>query len=383
MSESFDVYPILTNAIIPMALTSPLLRIVGFTCCVLLAGCSGMPEQPVKVFKGPLVWPQPPDQPRFAYQTVLRAPADIAAAESAQDKFLREISGGQSTSNKPVFDKPAAIVARKGRIYIADTSTESIVVFDVPRRKVFRFGQRQPDVLLKPSGLALDGELKLYVADAKRRQVMVFDSLGLFLRVIGEPADLERPTGVAVSLDGERIYVIDRSDNESNGHKVVIYGKDGAKIKVIGTRGNGEGQFNVPLQGAVAPDGTLYVLDSGNFRVQAFDRDGRFLRAFGSPGINPGNFARPRGIAVDTDGNIYVSDASFNNFQVFQPDGQLLMAVGQAGSESNPGQYGLLNGIAADETGHVYVADQLFNKVEVFRRLNEQEGQKMLQAAQN
>jgi DNA-binding beta-propeller fold protein YncE len=372
MSESFDVYPILTNAIIPMALTSPLLRIVGFTCCVLLAGCSGMPEQPVKVFKGPLVWPQPPDQPRFAYQTVLRAPADIAAAESAQDKFLREISGGQSTSNKPVFDKPAAIVARKGRIYIADTSTESIVVFDVPRRKVFRFGQRQPDVLLKP-----------YVADAKRRQVMVFDSLGLFLRVIGEPADLERPTGVAVSLDGERIYVIDRSDNESNGHKVVIYGKDGAKIKVIGTRGNGEGQFNVPLQGAVAPDGTLYVLDSGNFRVQAFDRDGRFLRAFGSPGINPGNFARPRGIAVDTDGNIYVSDASFNNFQVFQPDGQLLMAVGQAGSESNPGQYGLLNGIAADETGHVYVADQLFNKVEVFRRLNEQEGQKMLQAAQN
>ena len=70
---------------------------------------------------------------------------------------------------------------------------------------------------------------------------------------------------------------------------------------------------------AVAADGTLYVLDSGNFRVQAFDREGTFLRAFGKAGVNTGNFARPRGIAVDDEGRIYVSDASFNNFQIFQP----------------------------------------------------------------
>ena len=134
---------------------------------------------------------------------------------------------------------------------------------------------------------------------------------------------------------------------------------------------------------ATAPDGTLYVLDSGNFRIQAFDRDGKFLHAFGKVGVNTGNFARPRGIAVDDEGKIYVSDASFNNFQVFQPDGQLLLAVGQTGAQSNPGLYGLLNGIAVDETGNVYVTDQLFNKVEVFRRLSDQEGQKMLQAAKN
>lgn len=366
-----------------MALVSLLLRIAGFASCILVAACSTMPEQAAKVFKGPLVWPQPPDQPRFAYQTVLRSPADIAVPELPKDKFLREMMGAPATSDKPVFNKPASIVARKGRIYVADTSTESVVVFDVPRRKIFRFGRREPNVLLKPSGLALDAEMNVYVADAKLRQVMVFDSLGLFKRVIGTPSDLERPTGVAVSPDGERIYAIDRSDNESNGHKVVIYDKDGTKIKVIGTRGGGDGQFNVPLQAAVAPDGTLYVLDSGNFRIQAFDRDGGFLRAFGGAGINPGNFARPRGIAVDNDSNIYVTDASFNNFQIFQPDGQLLLAVGQVGSVSNPGQYGLLNGIAVDEAGHIYVVDQLFNKVEVFRRLSSEEGKKMLLTAQN
>lgn len=367
-------------------MATALLRIVRFaslSCSMLLVACSVTPEKSAEVFKGPLIWPQPPDQPRFAYQTALRSPADIAAVELPKDKLLREMTGAAATSTSPVFMKPAAIVARKGRIYVTDTSTASIVVFDVPRRKIFRFGLRQPAVLMKPSGLALDAEMNVYVADSKRREVLVFDSLGLFKRAIGGPVDLERPTGVAVSSDGERIYVVDRSDNESDNHRVVIYGKDGTKIKVIGTRGDGEGQFNVPLQAAVAPDGTLYVLDSGNFRVQAFNREGKFLRAFGKAGVNTGDFARPRGIAVDDEGKIYVNDASFNNFQIFQPDGQLLLAVGQTASESNPGQYGLLNGIAVDETGRVYVTDQLFNKVEVFRRLSEQEGQKMLQPSKN
>jgi len=359
-------------------------RFAGIACSVALAACSVTPDHSAKVFKGPLVWPQPPDQPRFAYQTVLRSPADIAAVESPKEKLLREMTGAASSSTSPVFMKPAAMVARKGRIYVTDTSTASIVVFDVPRRKIFRFGQgRPPNLLVKPSGLALDAEMNVYVADAKRREVLVFDSLGLFKRSIGGPDDLERPTGVAVSRDGERIYAIDRSDNESDNHRVVVYGKDGKKIKVIGTRGDGEGQFNVPLQAAVAADGTLYVLDSGNFRVQAFDREGTFLRAFGKAGVNTGNFARPRGIAVDDEGRIYVSDASFNNFQIFQPDGQLLLAVGQTGADSIPGFYGLLNGIAVDEIGNVYVTDQLFNKVEVFRRLSELEGQKMLQSSKN
>lgn len=344
----------------------------------LLVACTT--PQETKDFKGPLIWPQPPDQPRFAYETVLRSPADIFVA-SGNTQIRERLTGEAAVSSEPVFDKPAAIVARNGRIYVADTGTRTIIVFDVPRRKLFRFGTRPPGNLLKPAGLALDGNMNVYVADASRRKVLVYDSLGLFQRAVGGPEDLERPTGVAVSRDGERIYAIDRSDNESNNHRMVVYDKEGKKLQVIGSRGNGEGQFNVPLQGAVAADGTLYVLDSGNFRVQAFDRDGKFLRAFGGPGNGLGNFARPRGIAVDDEGNIYVSDASFNNFQVFNPNGELLLAIGKGGEESNPGRYGLLNGIAVDETGRVYVVDQLFGKVEVIRRLNDSEGQQMLRGA--
>ena len=347
---------------------------------LLFASCSEVPQQEEKTFKGPLIWPQPPDQPRFAYETTLRSLADIII-ESDDDRLRRQLTG-EKAPNQSVFTKPAAIVARKGRIYVADIDTNSIIVFDIPRRKLFRFGLRQPGNLAKPSGLALDAEMNVYVADVKLRKVMVYDSLGLFQRAVGDPEDLERPTGVAVSRDGERIYVIDRSDNESDNHHVVVYDKKGKKLQVIGSRGSGEGQFNVPLQGVVGTDGTLYVLDSGNFRVQIFDRNGKFLRAFGGPGTEFGKLARPRGIAVDDEGNIYVSDASFNNFQIFNPDGQLLLAIGESDQESNPGRYGLLNGIAVDETGRVYVVDQFFTKVEVIRRLSNSEGLQMLQGSE-
>lgn len=354
-------------------------RLLSLACALLLVACAAPPEPLSMADKSPLVWPQLPDQPRLAYETVLRSAADIAPPELDKDKLIRALSGAPALSERPVFEKAGAIVARQGRIYVADLRTESIIVFDVPRRRLFRFGQRAPNALGKPAGLALDHQSNVYVADSKRRQVLVFDSLGLFLRTIGAPLDLERPTGVAVSRDGERIYVVDRADNESNKHRVVIYARDGTKIKVVGSRGSGEGQFNVPLQAATGADGTLYVLDSGNFRVQAFDRDGNFLHAFGKIGVNPGNFARPRGIAVDDDGNIYVTDANFNNFQIFNQLGQLLLAVGQGGGDNRPGKYGLLSGIAVDETGRIYVVDQLFNKVEVFRRLWTEAGRQMSQ----
>lgn len=354
------------------------MRCLAVAGMALLAGCATTPDRPEKTVRR-AIWPQPPDQPRFAYEAVLRSAADVGAG--GQDQLWRDLTGMSTTADTPVFEKPAAVVARNGNIYVSDTRTRSVVVFDVPRRKVFRFGLREPGTLKQPTGMALDSEMNVYVADSKRRQVVMYDRLGLYLNAFGGPADLERPTGVAVSPDGERIYVIDRSDNESSRHCVVVFDKEGKKLKVIGARGSASGEFNVPLQGAVGPDGTLYVLDSGNFRVQAFDRDGNFLRAFGKPGINPGNLARPRGLAVDGEGNVYVTDASFNNFQIFTPDGQLLLAVGEAARSSSPGHYGLLSGIAVDETGRVYVVDQLFNKVEVIRRLSDAEGSRMLATA--
>jgi len=62
--------------------------------------------------------------------------------------------------------------------------------------------------------------------------------------------------------------------------------------------GAGDGQLNHPTDVAAAPDGRVYVTDSGAQRVQYFLPAGGFLGSFGSPGSGPGQFSDPRGIAV-------------------------------------------------------------------------------------
>ncbi len=349
-------------------------------CTALLAACISVGEPPA-AYDGPMVWPQPPDLPRFAFEQMLRSAQDIG--EASEDAKLREsLTGKEAVPSAPLLDKPSAIAAKQGSIYIADSGTNSIVVFDLVRRRIFRFGTREPNKLGKPAGLAVDKDMFIYVADSKLRKVLVFDNLGLYVGSIGNPEDLERPTGVCVSPKKDKAYVVDRSFNESSKHHLLIYSLGSTQPKVVGSRGSEPGQFNVPLQCAVAPDGTVYVLDSGNFRIQALDPDGKYLFGWGQAGKEFGHFARPRGIAVDDDGLVYVSDASFNNFQIFNPKGELLMAVGEGGMESHPGVYSMLNGVAVDEKGYVYVGDQGYNKVEVFKHLSEAEGQDLVKVYQ-
>lgn len=358
------------------AATKPL-RLLAYLALapLLLAGCAGTePAREVKEF----YWPMPPEQPRFMYEAELRGTESIRKKDDTT-RMQRLLVGADPAADR--LNKPLGVAARGGRIYVTDTEARRIVVFDLPRRKYYYFGHREEGGVRKPAGIAVDEAQNVYVADVTLKRVLVYDGLGLFLRAIGSDADFSRPTGVAVSRSGDRVYVVDAGGVESAEHRVVAYDAQGKKLFALGPRGAEPGQFNLPVDANVAPDGTLYVLDSGNFRVQAFDRDGKFLRSFGSVGSGLGQFARPRGIATDPDGNVYVSDAVFGNVQVFTPQGELLIALGNRSEKDGPGQFRLLSGIAVDETKRLYVVDQFFRKIEVIRRLTDSEGQQALKAA--
>ena len=353
--------------------------LLGLAGSALLASCAVAPppkkEEDEDV--GDLLWPVPPELPRYAYETTLRSVADVQK-ESKDDEFRRRMLG-QSRGDIRAFEKPSCIAARDGRIYVGDGVMRNIVVFDAGRRRVFQMGLRPPGTLAKPAAIALDRAGRVYVADSTLRRVFVYDALGLHQITIGTPAELQRPTGVAVNKDGSRIYVIDRADNDSDRHRVLVYGADGKLLQEIGRRGRGDGEFNVPVQAVVTPDGNLHVLDAGNFRVKTFDPEGRYLRGFGQVGNGLGQFARPRALACDDEGRLYVSDGSFGNVQIFTDRGELLLTIGRSGTRDKPGRYGLIAGVAVDNTGRLYVADQLYQKVEVIRRVGEAEG-KALQA---
>lgn len=350
----------------------PLATTCLLVCCgvISLAACSGRPPKKNQAAEEPaqIYWPRPPDQARFKYEWRLKTVSDVQPP--SKDDLEKAMWTGQNPGDQVTFARPGGLAASKGRIYVADGQGAGVVVFDVPRRRVFKFGQRKPHVLTKPIDVAIDGKDRVYVLDVKLKKVLVFDSLGLYLYEVGDAEALVHPAGVAVNQAGDRIYVVDRGTPEGDDHRIHVYDDKGQKQFEIGPRGRAEGKLNIPLDVALDQAGQVYVADSGNFRIQKFTADGKFLSTFGSVGNGIGQFSRPRSIAIGPDDNIYVSDGAFNNVQIFNQQGQLLMPLGGFGIERDmPGKFGLIAGIALDETNRLYVVDQYFNKVEVYRRM--------------
>ncbi|OFZ66652.1 MAG: 6-bladed beta-propeller [Betaproteobacteria bacterium RBG_16_56_24] len=312
-----------------------------------------------------LVFPLPPDEPRFYFERTIFSSADVRP-DTASDKFRRALTGEQITGDG--LAKPYSVAVHHGRVFVGDTVRRTVMVFDIPEQRFFTIGEEDPGGLVMPLGMDVDKQGNLYVVDAKLKKVQVYDRDGKYLRTLGETTQFHRPAGLAVDGDGRRVYVVDIGGVSTQEHRVrVLDGQSGALIFDIGTRGVKNGEFNLPRDAAIAPDGSVYIVDGGNFRVQKFTADGKFLSTFGSIGRQSGQFSRPKEIAIDSAGNIYVVDTAFGNFQIFNSDEKLLLAVGSRSNTLAPAKYSLPSGIAVDEDGRVYIVDQYFRKVDVFR----------------
>src|SRR5262245_1204457 len=122
-------------------------------------------------------------------------------------------------------------------------------------------------------------------------------------------------------------------------------------ISSFGSQGSGAGQFQSPLGVAIqASSGNVYVVDSGNARVEKFFPDGSFISAFGQ-----GQLSSPRAIATDTLGKVYVSDAGTNTVQKFDANGNFVSTIDGTGAPQ--GHFQSLGGVAVDQANNLWVAD--------------------------
>lgn len=341
----------------------------------LLASCASPPDTDKKD-TGPIVFPKPPDAPRFVFErTIVGTGAVRKLTERDQ---LRTLLTGSAVREGIGFAKPFDVAVRKGRIHISDTVHRSVMVMDFTKQESFTIGDRGDEGdLSKPLGIAVDANAMVYVVDASQLGVQVYDSNGDYLRRVDVSEWATRPSGVDVTPDGSRLFVVDTGGIDSDNHRVLVLDTASGKlIKAIGTRGKEDGEFNLPRDVHLGENGLLYVTDGGNFRVQAFTQDGKFVRAWGQPGRRLGQFSRPKGITGDKDGNVYVADAAFGNFQIFTAEGELLMFVGGRSTTPEPAKYMLPAGIDVDEDGRIYFIDQFFRKLDVFRpiELSESDG---------
>lgn len=133
-----------------------------------------------------------------------------------------------------------------------------------------------------------------------------------------------------------------------------IFSPKGKYLESWGVGGKGDGQFDLlshqqTLLGcggiAFAPDGSFYVADVGNFRIEKFDKDRKFEKAWGQFGGDNGQFVQACTIATDGT-TVYVGDGGGDAIQAFDTSGTFLRRFGADGSF---GAY-----IALDNAGNVY-----------------------------
>lgn len=302
---------------------------------------------------------------------------------------------GQQGSAPGNYSFPQGITfwSDKALIVVADTHNNRIQMLDQQGDLQHHFSIAP--ALHHPKGLAIDGEL--FIADDRNREVKVADLGGTFARrwdIIPvtpipwstSPGTDPGPTGMTVM--GDRVFVSDLRNSEihesdRNGAVVATHGgpgvfagpaglaNDGKRLAVcdsgnhqvvltdfaghweeIGSRRSRQnnGCLIAPLHLVVHPGSQqVFVVDSGNQRIQGFTLGGRPTIAFSRPGMRA-----PFGIAVHGD-ELFVTDntAALPRVFVYDPNGNFIRRIDiwfQPGA-GGPG-YGVAQGIAIDPSGN-------------------------------
>jgi DNA-binding beta-propeller fold protein YncE len=314
-----------------------------------------------------LIWPLPPDPPRIRWVAEYADLAKVKKPNAKKQGFMEKISGTKAQDEKLELRKPYGITTdTHGRIYTADTELKMVFVVDPVARTVERRQGSSRAPLMLPVGVAVDAQDRLFVSDADLHAVVCFSPSGETIARFGT-GQLGRPGGIAIDRQRNRLYVADAKENR-------IAAFDTATFNLLGYYGGPgkpgkkeDGTFFGPTNVAVDRQGTIYVADTLNCRVQILDANGKFVRSFGTQGDRAGEFIRPKGIAVDSEGHVYVADAEFNNFQILTSQGQPLLAVGSLGTD--PGQFALIAGIHVDAENRVFTTEMFHGRIQVFRYL--------------
>ena len=232
-------------------------------------------------------------------------------------------------------------------VWVYNRGEHPVIEFDKNGQFIQSF--KEPNYV-SAHGIEIDADGDVWLIDVAGHSVVEYSPTGrVKLTIAGEGDNdaeygFNRPTGIVFRPDGG-FYVSDGYINT----RVVQYTKDAVYVRHWGTKGTGDGQFNLVHDVTIDNRGRLYVADRGNSRIQVFDSDGKFLATWTDIGT-------PWGVEfVAAENAIYVTDGVNNHVLKLDLHGKILGRLGGFGKAQ--GLMDFPHHIAVDSEGSIYVAE--------------------------
>lgn len=230
------------------------------------------------------------------------------------DEAVRELENLKDVSKDDVL-----IQSKIDSLRFRDTfSDQSIMKAELVLNGKYHSADFKRYSFSNPMDAAVDEEKNLYVGSFSSGKLVKIDPNGNAISVLRN------------SVNG-KIYGVDYfkgrvAATEFKDDQLLILSKDGDLIKKSGKSGAGDGEFHGPEGVCFDPSGYIYVVDSGNSRVQKFDADGKFILKFGEKGEYEAQFDKPTDIAF-LNGELFVTDSGNKRIAVFDDSGNFIKNI--------------------------------------------------------
>ncbi|TAG54612.1 MAG: T9SS C-terminal target domain-containing protein [Cytophagales bacterium] len=303
---------------------------------------------------------------------------------------------GNFTENDKFNFPNGVAVDSDGKIFIADTDNFRVHVWTQSGtnfgyfKTMGEFGNSDGG-LNKPAGVAIYQD-KIFVADKKNHRIEIFTqsggNFGFYARIAGSPniggykdqpgplnTELDEPMAVAVSPNGT-IYICDK-----NNSRIQVWTQSGTNFGYIATMGttgtlsSDNDKFYFPSGIALDASGKIFVADLGNSRVQVWTQSGinfgyfKTINTISVAGTSTQMLGNPHGVTIGSDGKIYVADANNARIQVWTQSGSNFGYFATVGKNGNgPDDLFYPTGVAEDANGKLYVVENYGNRINIFEK---------------
>lgn len=311
--------------------------------------------------------------------------------------------GGPATGAQLDFPNGIA-VGSSGTIYIADTSNNAIrrvttngVISTVAGNGIYGYsgdgGLAISAQLASPTGVAVDGDGALYIADRRNDRIRKVATDGIITTVMGtgvhgsncavdssENALLSFPRGVTVNATGTLLVV------DTGNHCVRVPQPDGWIFNFIGTgehgySGDGGFAMSATLSGpssiAVDSSNRSYVADTGNHRIRKVDTNSIITTIAGigrfsgdGQAATSATLYQPLGVVKDNNGNIYIADSANQRIRKVATNGNISTYAGNGnqgfagdGGQAINAEFRYPSDLAVDSAGNLYISDTFNDRI--------------------